>query len=437
MSEESVNTFSGHASPEPSDQTRSAADRTVREDPVSFPVDLLAQSLLNLLLEKPDCGSPIRLRPPDSESSTAESDQWRPESTNSDSSRYRIQSEIARGGMGCVLKGTDVVLGRDVAVKVLLSSHRHRPELVHRFLEEAQIAGQLQHPGIAPVYDLGRLADERPYFTMKLVKGVTLSALLADRSHPGDDLPGMLRVFEQVCQTMAYAHARGVVHRDLKPSNIMVGKFGEVQVMDWGLATILNSDGRPDTSRAHGVSISVICTSRAEQDSDHPATLAGSVLGTPAWMSPEQAAGQLDCVDTRSDVFALGAILCEILTGDPPYTEDDPDRVLRQARKADLASAFDRLNACGFDQDVVALAKRCLAPIRNDRPQNAGLLVAELQSWADAVGKRNRQDELDQARRSALSDLEKQLQSELRKRHLLTALLTVTVVLLVLLWLKP
>src|ERR1700733_9229977 len=136
--------------------------------------------------------------------------------------------------MGAVLKGRDADLGRDLAVKVLLEAHRDKPELLRRFVEEAQIGGQLQHPGLAPGYELGTFADSRPYFTMKLVKGRTLAQFLNERSGPADDLPRFPGIFEQVCQTVAYAHARGVIHRDLKPTNVMVGSFGEVQVMDWG-----------------------------------------------------------------------------------------------------------------------------------------------------------------------------------------------------------
>jgi len=185
--------------------------------------------------------------------------------------RYQLQGEIARGGMGAVLKGRDVELGRDLAIKVLLESHKGDPDVVRRFVEEAQIGGQLQHPGIVPVFELGTFADRRPYFAMKLVKGRTLAALLAEQEveeypsvgggsvrrsdrgteapptggpSPGHGLPRFLSIFEQVCQTMAFADARGVIHRDLKPSNIMAGSFGEVQVMDWGLAKVLPEGGR-------------------------------------------------------------------------------------------------------------------------------------------------------------------------------------------------
>jgi serine/threonine protein kinase len=134
--------------------------------------------------------------------------------------------------MGVVLKGRDTDLGRDLAVKVLLDRHSDDPAMVCRFIEEAQIAGQLQHPGVVPVYELGCFGGRRPYFAMKLVKGCTLAEVLAGRPDPTADRPRLLAVFLQVAQTVAYAHARGVIHRDLKPSNIMVGAFGEVQVMD-------------------------------------------------------------------------------------------------------------------------------------------------------------------------------------------------------------
>jgi serine/threonine protein kinase len=150
--------------------------------------------------------------------------------------------------MGAVLRGRDVDLGRDLAVKVLLEKHVGRPEVVRRFVEEAQIGGQLQHPGVVPVYDVGRFG-ERPFFTMKLVKGHTLAALLGERAEAAD-LPRFLDIALKVAQTLAYAHAKGVIHRDLKPANIMVGAFGEAQVMDWGLAKVLAEGGIADEEKA-------------------------------------------------------------------------------------------------------------------------------------------------------------------------------------------
>ena len=254
-------------------------------------------------------------------------------------SRYQLVGELARGGMGAIFQGRDLDLGRDLAVKVIREEHRDHPEMVRRFVEEAQIGGQLQHPGIVPVHELGRLPDGRLFIAMKLVRGRTLAALLAARRGPDEDRMRFLAIFEQVCQTMAYAHARGVIHRDLKPSNIMVGSFGEVQVMDWGLAKVLDQGGVADeeTGDPARATTSAVWTlrSRSEAMESRP----GSVLGTPSYMAPEQARGELDTLDERADVFALGSILCEILTGQPAFAGEAGAEVYRKAERADLSEA--------------------------------------------------------------------------------------------------
>ena len=228
---------------------------------------------------------------------------------------------------------------------MLLETHKEKPDLVRRFVEEAQIGGQLQHPGVVPVYELGTFGDRRPYFTMKLVKGQTLAELLAGRESPIEDLPRFLGIFEQVCQTVAYAHARDVIHRDLKPSNVMVGSFGEVQVMDWGLAKVLARGGVVDDAAAGKIPAheTVIATARVGSDSD--LSQAGSVLGTPAYMAPEQARGEIDLVDERADVFALGSILCEVLTGRPAFTGRTTGEIHRKAALGDLAATWLRSRA--------------------------------------------------------------------------------------------
>ena len=298
--------------------------------------------------------------------------------------RYQLFGEIARGGMGAVLKGRDPDLGRDLAVKVLLESHHDKPDLVRRFVEEAQIGGQLQHPGIVPVYELGAFADRRPYFTMKLVKGRTLSALVAERQSPAHDLPRFLSIFEAVCQTLAYAHARGVIHRDLKPSNVMVGSFGEVQVMDWGLAKVLKEWGVADEPQVEAApEVSVIATVRSGSDVD--ASQSGSVLGTPAYMAPEQAAGEIDRVDRRADVFGLGSILCEILTGKPAYTGRGSAEILRKAVRGATDDALARLDGCAAEAELIALAKDCLTVEREDRPRDAGLVADRITAYLAGV----------------------------------------------------
>jgi tetratricopeptide (TPR) repeat protein len=334
--------------------------------------------------------------------------------TVGDAGRYQLHGEIARGGMGVVLKGRDVDLGRDVAVKVLLERHLDSPEMIRRFVEEAQIGGQLQHPGIVPVYELGRLPDGRLYIAMKLIRGRTLAELLEGRSDPAADRARHLATFEQVCQAVAYAHACGVVHRDLKPSNVMVGCFGEVQVMDWGLAKVLDRGGVADEERslrgqADGDPVRTLRTGSAADESR-----AGSVLGTPAYMAPEQARGQLDTLDERADIFGLGAILCEILTGLPPYTGSSGNEVNRKAARADLGEALARLDACGAEAELVALAKSCLAAAPRERPRNAGVVVAALSAHLVGVQERLKVAELARVRAEARAAGE-------RKRRLLVA----------------
>jgi serine/threonine-protein kinase len=317
-----------------------------------------------------------------------------------DRGRYQLLGEIARGGMGAVLKGRDVDLGRDLAVKVILEEHLDHPEILRRFVEEAQIGGQLQHPGIVPVHELGQFPDGRLYIAMKLVKGRTLAVLLESRKDLTDDRSRFLSIFEQVCQTMAYAHARGVVHRDLKPSNVMVGSFGEVQVMDWGLAKVLDQGGVADEEKARKSQLdrSAVRTARSGSGAE---SRAGSVLGTPAYMAPEQARGALDTVDERADVFGLGSILCEILTGYPAYKGANSAELYRKAERADLADAFERLDACGAAGDLNALAKSCLATAAKDRPRDAGVVLARLTDHLAGVEERLRAAGLAQAKAEA------------------------------------
>lgn len=310
------------------------------------------------------------------------------------SGRLELLGEIAHGGMGSVLKGHDASLGRDLAVKVLLDKHMDRPELILRFVEEAQIAGQLQHPGIVPVYELGTFTDRRPFFSMKLVKGRTLADLLRDRPSASTDLSRFLSIFESICQTMAYAHARGVIHRDLKPSNVMLGSFGEVQVMDWGLAKVIGRGGDAEEVVATTLAEqqTIIATIRSGTDSD--LSQAGSVMGTPAYMAPEQAAGEVDRVNERADVFALGSMLCEILTGQPAFAARTTGELRKKAALADMSDAFVRLNACSADTALVTLAKHCLEIEPENRPAGAGAVAERMTTYLATVQERLRQTEL-------------------------------------------
>jgi serine/threonine protein kinase/Tfp pilus assembly protein PilF len=333
---------------------------------------------------------------------------------------YRVEAAIGQGGMGVVYRVHDPHLNRALAVKVLLLAHKDNAELCQRFLEEAHVMGQLQHLGVPPIHELGTLEDGRPFFAMKQVKGRTLSALLREKSDR--DLPRFLQIFAQVCQTIAYAHSHGIIHRDLKPSNIMVGAFGEVQVMDWGLAKVVaardDSPGPPPIE-SHGTS-----TIFALRGADSGHTASGTVLGTPAYMPPEQARGEVESLDERSDVFGLGAMLCELLTGRPPFSATSKEESFRRARQSALDDARAWLDASGADADLVQLAKQCLAPDMEKRPPNAGAVAAALARYEASVQERLRRAELDQAAAEATA-------REQRKRRRVSQALACVAMLLV------
>jgi len=315
--------------------------------------------------------------------------------------RYLIGPELARGGMGIVYRATDTVLNRAVAVKVLQNRFDPNSAVARRFATEAQITAQLQHPGIPPVHDRGALADGSPFLAMKLINGHTLDALLDQRPDPADGRGRFVAAFEQIAQAVAFAHTQRIIHRDLKPANVMVGDFGEVQVMDWGLAKQLDTaepaePGAPAARVRAPADANRTTVHQPTDESTDPRTVAGQVMGTPAYMSPEQARGDTARVGCRSDVFALGGVLCAILTGKPPFTGGG-EQTIRRAAAGDLSGAFARLDGCGADPELIALAKRCLAPDPDDRPAD-GADVAELvAAYRAGVEQRLRAAELSRA----------------------------------------
>ncbi|MCL6503968.1 MAG: serine/threonine-protein kinase, partial [Pirellulales bacterium] len=313
--------------------------------------------------------------------------------------RYELAEQIGAGGMGVVRQARDTMFGRDVAVKLLRPDVPADSPAATRFHTEATITGRLQHPGIPPAYELGTLSNGQPFLAMKLVKGQTLRQLLMERQSPADGLGRFIAVFEQVCHAVGYAHAHDVIHRDLKPSNVMVGAHGEVQVMDWGLAKVLTA------SRDHeGAAVTdpeATQTWRTQIATPQPAdseTRTGSVLGTPAYMPPEQAGGEVRKLDARSDVFGLGAILCEILTGEPPYRGQEENELRLQAVRWETGPAFARLEACQAEPELVALCKRCLAYKQEDRPADGRAVAQQVAEIRQAAEARARQAELEQQR---------------------------------------
>src|SRR5262249_1849553 len=250
--------------------------------------------------------------------------------------RFRVLRPHARGGLGEVFVAEDTELHREVALKEIQRPHAHDAHSRSRFLLEAEVNGRLEHPGVVPVYGLGSYHDGRPFYAMRFIRGESLKEAIA-RSHgggvPGRD-PGerglalrqLLGQFVAVCNAVAYAHSRGVIHRDLKPANVMLGKFGETLVVDWGLAKVLGRpEGEPtgDEQTLHPAS------------GDGSATVVGTAVGTPAYMSPEQAAGRPDLVSTASDVYSLGATLYALLTGRAPFRGEDKGELLRRVSRGE------------------------------------------------------------------------------------------------------
>jgi serine/threonine-protein kinase len=295
---------------------------------------------------------------------------YRPETRG----RYTLTQLHAQGGIGQVWLAQDQQLGRAVALKEL------RPEQVgdtaaqSRFFEEAKVTGQLQHPGIVPVYELAwHPESHQPFYTMRFIQGRTLREAVREYHAKGTagllDLNSLLNAFVAVCNAVAYAHSRGVLHRDLKPHNVVLDDFGEVVVLDWGLAKVLdraepNSDAPP------------VVVQPGER---HEATLQGQVLGTPAYMAPEQAAGRLDLIDRRTDVYGLEAILYEVLTGRAPFGDASTLDVLLKVLEQDPTPP--RQVARQVPAALEAVCLKALAKKPQDRYASATELAAEVRRW--------------------------------------------------------
>ncbi|MGF1583409.1 MAG: tetratricopeptide repeat protein [Gemmataceae bacterium] len=318
--------------------------------------------------------------------------------------RYDVLGEVARGGMGVIWRVHDLDFDRHLAMKVLLQADAGNSIAEERFWIEARIAGQLQHPGVPPVHELGRLPDGRPFFTMKLIEGEPLAKLLEDdRKLSTDSLAHWLSVFEQICQAVAYAHSKNIIHRDLKPLNVMVGAFGEVQVMDWGLAKVL-TDAEEDSTTATKAPTLADSEKSKEWRS---LSQTGDIIGTPCYMAPEQARGEIGDLDARADVFGLGAILCEILTGDPPFSKPSAFETAMQAASGDLSEAFEKLQKCGVNPALLDLAKSWLAPAKDDRPADAGEVAKRVTAYLESVQDRLRRAEIEAAEAAARAESER------------------------------
>jgi WD40 repeat protein len=295
-------------------------------------------------------------------------------------------AEIGRGGIGRVLLAFDEDLGREVALKELLaeprtegaatdgtttaSESKRSADAAARLLREARVTGQLEHPNIVPVYELGCNAGGNLYYTMKMVRGRTLTAALAERRRLDDRLR-LLGHFVDLCQAIAYAHSRGVIHRDIKPENVMLGEFGETVVLDWGLAKARGAEDIRGSKMEREIQLL--------QDAASGHTVDGTAIGTPAYMSPEQAEGRLDAIDERSDVWSLGAVLYEILTGRPPYTGATAYEVLKQALSQPVPPLTETCPQAPLE--LAAVCRRALQRDPDYRYQSARELAAEVEAY--------------------------------------------------------
>ncbi len=288
---------------------------------------------------------------------------------------YRVLREIARGGMGRVLAAHDLHLDRDVALKILLPGAN-----ADRFVRESKITARLPHPGIPPVHALGTLADGSPFLAMKLIVGHTLAVELKTA-----DRPRLLQAFMQVCQAVGFAHSQGVVHRDLKPANVMVGAFGEVQVMDWGLAKDLAGREIADEPRSSSAPPVSFVGMDADQTTDHRSpgestdaqTQTGTVLGTPAYMAPEVAAGH--AATTAADVYGLGSILYALLVGRAPYSGANVAEVLKLVTTTEPA-LFAAANS-SVPRALVAICRKTMARNPEARYPSAEDVATDVQRW--------------------------------------------------------
>ncbi len=299
----------------------------------------------------------------------------------SDGQRFQILRPHARGGLGEVFVALDCELHREVALKQIVDSHADDPVSRHRFLQEAEITGGLEHPGIVPVYGLGTHSDGRPYYAMRFIRGESLREAI-DRFHKDNalkkqhgrrslELRKLLRRFTDVCNAVDYAHSRGVLHRDLKPANIIVGTHGETLVVDWGLAKPLG--------HAEPGSDSDERTLVPSSSSGSGETLPGSALGTPGYMSPEQARGDLQRLSPRSDVYSLGATLYCLLTGRPPFEGDDIQQVLRKAKWGEFAGPRQLDRSIDPALEAVCLKAMTFAP--EHRYATCRVLADDIERW--------------------------------------------------------
>jgi serine/threonine-protein kinase len=312
-----------------------------------------------------------------------EDDTWGPVPVDETESRYQVLWAHARGGLGEVFLAEDTELHRRVALKEIQSRHARNPVSRERFVVEAEITGNLEHPGIVPVYGLGTYRDGRPFYAMRFIKGEDLTTAIRRfhsdgvQNFSGLEFRWLLRKLIDVCNTVAYAHSRGVLHRDLKPANIMIGPFGETLVMDWGVAKLIGRgpDGGVATSDDPAISGEAAVRPQSASGS---VTMTGQALGTPAYMSPEQAAGRLDALGPTSDVYSLGVTLYVLLTDRRPV-EGEVKEVLQAVQEGRFEPP--RHFKPTLPRALDAICRRAMALEPSQRYSSALALAGDIECW--------------------------------------------------------
>ncbi|MFI5458058.1 MAG: protein kinase [Isosphaerales bacterium] len=295
--------------------------------------------------------------------------------------RFRVVRPLGTGGLGIVSVAIDTELGREVALKEIQDRHADHPDHRARFMMEAEVTGKLEHPGIIPVYGLGHYADGRPYYAMRLIHGESLKDAV-ERFHRNDgnslahnrglEFRELLGRFIDVCNAIGYAHSRHVLHRDLKPANVMLGPFGETLVLDWGLAKRLGKTERCDESSPESIDVSPAADAYAK-------TVAGTTVGTPAFMSPEQAAGRIDLLGPACDIYSLGATLYCILAGKAPVSGKDTAEILSKVRRGDISRP--RAIAPDVPRPLEAICMKAMALDPRDRYRSPRDLANDVKQW--------------------------------------------------------
>lgn len=365
-----------------------AIDRQAQEtcaDPLGARLQVLPEAIQRMFVAAADGEVPATVR----------SDDTRPEATTSSvrggdkrheahtpGERFDIQQVLAQGGLGVVFLARDREIDRTVALKQIKSQWADDADSRARFLLEARVTGRLEHPGVAPVYALGADDTGRPYYAMRLIRGESLLEVI-DRFHRGrgsevsaakrmSELRKLLQRFMDVCNAVDYAHSKGVLHRDIKPSNIMLGKYGETLTVDWGLAKVIGSD--------EDVALTTRMAVTLEGQADATGTRIGAAIGTPAYMSPEQAAGRNNDLGPATDIFSLGATLYHLLCGCLPHAPEDDIAVMIAAAENGMITP-PRRHAPWLPRALESICMKAMALAPTDRYISARALSEDVQRW--------------------------------------------------------